>query len=53
MPWGQGEKIDAAMREIERPNVNPGWVAMSPDGQNIVWSCIDTGDIPIALRIVK
>ena len=51
MPWGQGEKIDAAMREIERPNVNPGWVAMSPDGQNIVWSIADMIWLPMDLVI--
>lgn len=51
MPWGQGEKIDAAMREIERPNVNPGWVAMSPDGLNIVWSIADMIWLPMDLVI--
>ncbi|MBD5528256.1 MAG: endoglucanase [Lachnospiraceae bacterium] len=51
MPWGQGEKIDAAMREIERPNVNPGWVAMSPDGQNIVWSIADRIWLPMDMVI--
>ena len=51
MPWGQGDRIDAAMREIERPNVNPGWVAMSPDGQNIVWSIADRIWLPMDLVI--
>lgn len=51
MPWGQGEKIDAAMREIERPNVNPGWVAMSPDGQHIVWSIADQIWLPVDMVI--
>ena len=51
MPWGQGEKIDAAMREIERPNVNPGWVAMSPDGRNIVWSIAEGIWLPMDLVI--
>lgn len=51
MPWGQGDRIDAAMREIERPNVNPGWVAMSPDGQNIVWSIADQIWLPMDMVI--
>ena len=51
MPWGQGEKIDAAMAQIERPNVNPGWVAMSPQGQNIVWSIADQIWLPMDLVI--
>lgn len=38
MPYGQTAEIDEAMKGIENPNVNPGWVAMSGDGQNIVWS---------------
>jgi len=53
MPWGQGEKIDAAMKEIERPNVNPGWVAMSPDGRNIVWSIADMVWLPMDLVIAS
>lgn len=51
MFWGLGEKIDAAMKEIERPNVNPGWVAMSPDGRNIVWSIADQIWLPMDLVI--
>lgn len=51
MPWGQGEKIDAKMREIERPNVNPGWVAISPEGKNIVWSIADQIWLPMDLVI--
>jgi len=38
MPYGLSHDIDNALSEIERPNVNAGWVAMSPDGKNIVWS---------------
>lgn len=46
MPFGLDETIDAAMHEIERPNVNAGWVAMSPDGQNIVWSIANRIRLP-------
>lgn len=48
-----GEKIEAQLRWIEHPNVNPGWVAMSPDGQNIVWSVADNIRLPVDLVIVS
>lgn len=38
MPYGINEETDELLRGIERPNVNPGWVAMSCTGQDIVWS---------------
>lgn len=38
MPFGLTSDIDAALSRIEKPNVNSGWVAMSPDGQKLVWS---------------
>lgn len=38
LPYGLTEDLDEAFHLIERPNVNSGWVAMSPDGQTIVWS---------------
>ena len=46
MYFGLSEKIDCFMHEIEKPNVNPGWVAMSPDGKNIVWSIADGITLP-------
>ena len=41
MPFGLTEKLDKLLKDIERPNVNSGWVAMSPDCRNIVWSVAD------------
>ena len=41
MPFGINAEIDRKLHEIENPNVNAGWVAMSPDGTNIVWSVAD------------
>lgn len=53
MPFGLGEMIDAQLRQIENPNTNPGWVAMSTDGQNIVWSVADIIRLPVDLVIVS
>ena len=47
MTYGLAPHIDARMREIELPNHNPGWVAMSPDGQNIVWTLGKDNRLPI------
>ncbi len=51
MPFGISEEIDKALREIEHPNVNSGWVAISPDGNNIVWSIADMITLPFS-RVV-
>ena len=40
-PHGLGEELDALLRRIERPNINAGWVAVSADGQGIVWAVAD------------
>lgn len=53
MPFKIGGRIEKALHEIERPNVNPGWVAMSPDGQNIVWSIADEIRLPVDMVIVS
>ena len=53
MPFGINDKIDAALKFIEHPNVNPGWVTMSPDGQNIVWSIADMIRLPADMVIVS
>lgn len=47
MPFGLTEDLDQALHGIERPNVNSGWVAMSPDGRNIVWAVADGIELPI------
>ena len=51
MYFGLSENIDEKLHRIERPNNNPGWVAMSNDGQNIVWSIADDIWLPIDLVI--
>ena len=53
MPFGINDKIDAALKFIEHPNVNPGWVAMSPDGQHIVWSIADMIRLPADMVIAS
>lgn len=49
MPFSVGGVVERQLHEIERPNVNPGWVAMSPDGRNIVWSVADGICLPVGL----
>lgn len=41
MPFGLSEKIDELSHRIEQPNTNSGWVAMSPNCENIVWTVGD------------
>ncbi|MBQ7359931.1 MAG: endoglucanase [Lachnospiraceae bacterium] len=41
MPFGISERIDQLLHRIEHPNVNSGWIAMSSDTQNLVWSIAD------------
>lgn len=53
MPFYIGGKIAEALHGIERPNMNAGWVAMSPDGKNIVWSVADIIRLPADMVIVS
>ena len=41
MPFGLSKKIDELLHRIEQPNTNSGWVAMSPNCENIVWTVGD------------
>ena len=41
MPFGLSDKIDELLHRIEKPNTNAGWVAMSPNCENIVWTVGD------------
>lgn len=41
MPFGLSKKIDVLLHRIEQPNTNSGWVAMSPNCENIVWTVGD------------
>jgi hypothetical protein len=38
MPFHLSAQLDAVCRHIEEPNVNPGWCALSSDGQVILWT---------------
>lgn len=53
MPYGLTEEIDQALRLIEQPNVNPGWAAMSLDGETIVWSLADRIELPVTRVVVS
>lgn len=53
MPFGLGDRIDEQLKKIETPNVNAGWVAMSPDGKRIVWSIAEGILLPRELVIVS
>lgn len=52
MPYGLTEEIDACCRAIECPNTNPGWAAMSPDGQTIVYSMAQGSELPVTRVVV-
>lgn len=53
MPFGITEKIDRLLTEIEKPNVNAGWVAMSAGCNNIVWSIADGFFLPVDSVVVS
>lgn len=53
MPYSIGGKIAEQLKLIETPNVNAGWVAMSLDGQNIVWSVARGILLPLDMVIVS
>ncbi len=46
MPFGISSRVDEALHRIESPNVNSGWVAMSSDGQCLVWSVAEGIQLP-------
>lgn len=47
MPFGISTKINRCLNKILQPNQNSGWVAMSPNCQNIVWAIADDHILPI------
>lgn len=53
MPFGLSQELDSALKNIENPNINSGWVAMSPDGKNIVWAIAEGIELPISRLIVS
>lgn len=53
MPFGLSDDLDGALHAIECPNVNAGWVAMSPDGRNIVWAIAEGCALPAGRVVVS
>lgn len=53
MPFGISARLDAALHRIEQPNVNSGWVAVSPDCQKIVWSVAENINLPVDMVMVS
>lgn len=53
MPFGLTADLDQALHDIERPNVNSGWAAMSPDGKNIVWAVAEGIELPLRRLIAS
>lgn len=53
MPFGLSEELDEALHFIECPNMNSGWVAMSPDTRHIVWSVADGIELPVSRLLVS
>lgn len=53
MPFGLSEKIDELLHRIEQPNINSGWVAMSPNCQNIVWTVGDRFKVTADAAVVS
>ncbi len=53
LPYGITEKLDTAFKQIAEPNVNPGFVAASDKGQNIVWSVSRGIRLPADMVVVS
>lgn len=53
MPYGITEELDETLRRIETPNVNSGWVAVSPDCRKIVWSVAQGNSLPISMAVTS
>lgn len=53
MPFGLTERIDELLHRIEQPNINSGWVAMSPDCNNIVWTIGDRFQVKADAAVVS
>lgn len=52
MPFYLGGEIAERLHIIEQPNINPGWVAMSQNGDNMVWSVALWARLPVSMVIV-
>lgn len=53
MPFGLSEDIDLALTNMERPNVDSGWVAMSQDTKHIIWSIAKDKYLPVDRIVVS
>lgn len=53
MPFGLAPDLDRVLSAIEQPNVNSGWVAISPNEQAIVWSVADGIRLPADMVVVS
>lgn len=53
LPYGITEELDEAFRRIETPNVNSGWVAVSPDCRKIVWSVAEGNRLPVSMVVAS
>ena len=53
LPFGLSDKLDGLFTRIEKPNVNSGWVALSPSGEKIVWSVADAIYLPADCVVVS
>lgn len=53
MPYGISGRIDEALHRIETPNVNSGWVAMTPDCNHIVWSIAENINLPVDMVVAS
>ena len=53
MPFGLSKELDLALHQIEQPNVNAGWAAISPDCRTIVWSVADQIRLPVSRLLVS
>lgn len=53
MPFGLSAKTDELLQRIEQPNVNSGWVALSPEGDRIVWSVAEWCDLPVEAVLIS
>lgn len=47
MPFGVSERIKMCAENMERPNVNSGWAALSADAKHMVWSMADNIKLPV------
>lgn len=45
-PYGISQKADALLKKISQPNVNPGWVAVSCDGEAVIRQIADGRRLP-------